>query len=78
MSESKEIVDAEAWDRQIEADSDAGRLDAVTDESVAEHEAGKSRALSGSTEVPGVARSERRKILDDMTREAHQQGLNWD
>lgn len=78
MSESEEIVDTEAWDRQIEADSDAGRLDALTEESVAEHEAGKSRAPPGSAEAPGVARSERRKILDDMTREAHQQGLNWD
>jgi hypothetical protein len=48
LSEVQEIedrIDAEVWDRQIEADSAAGRLDALMDESMAEHEAGESRAL---------------------------------
>ncbi len=37
--------DAQAWDRQIEADSAAGKLDHFIEESLAEHKAGKSRAL---------------------------------
>lgn len=37
--------DAQAWDRQIEADAAAGRLDHLIQESVAEYEAGKSRPL---------------------------------
>lgn len=37
--------DAQAWDRQIEADSAAGRLDHLIQESVAEFKAGKSRPL---------------------------------
>ena len=48
LSEVPEIedrIDAEAWDRQIEADLAAGRLDALMGESMAEHEAGESRAL---------------------------------
>lgn len=37
--------DAQAWDRQIEADSKAGKLDHLIEKSMAEHEAGKSRPL---------------------------------
>lgn len=37
--------DARAWDGQIESDSAAGRLDALAEESLSEHKAGKSRAL---------------------------------
>jgi hypothetical protein len=37
--------DARAWDAQIERDSAAGRLDGLSDESLNEHKAGKSRAL---------------------------------
>lgn len=37
--------DAELWDRQIEADTAAGKLDRLIDESMAEHRANKSRPL---------------------------------
>lgn len=37
--------DAELWDRQIEADAAAGKLDRLIDESMAEHRANKSRPL---------------------------------
>ena len=37
--------DARAWDAQIEADSAAGKLDALVAEAVAEHKAGKTREL---------------------------------
>jgi hypothetical protein len=37
--------DAQAWDRQIEADSKAGKLNPLIDKSLAEHKAGKSRPL---------------------------------
>lgn len=37
--------DAQGWDRQIEADSAAGKLDRFIEDSVAEHKAGKSRHL---------------------------------
>ena len=33
------------WDRQIEADSAAGKLDALAEEARAEHRAGKTRPL---------------------------------
>ena len=33
------------WDRQIEADSTAGKLDFLADEALAEHRAGKTRPL---------------------------------
>ena len=33
------------WDRQIEADAAAGRLDFLADEALAEHRAGKTRPL---------------------------------
>lgn len=37
--------DAQTWDRQLEADSGAGKLDRLIEESLAEHTAGKSRPL---------------------------------
>ncbi len=37
--------DAKAWDRQIEADSKAGKLDQLIEKSKAEHKAGKSTPL---------------------------------
>ena len=40
-----EEFDAQAWDRQIEADSASGKLDALMEESMNEHKAGQSRPL---------------------------------
>ncbi|MCI2430766.1 hypothetical protein LM602_00815 [Candidatus Acetothermia bacterium] len=37
--------DAEVWDRQIEADAKAGKLNQLIEQSLAEHHAGKSRPL---------------------------------
>jgi hypothetical protein len=37
--------DARAWDEQIEADSKAGKLDALVSEARAEHKAGKTREV---------------------------------
>jgi hypothetical protein len=37
--------DAEAWDQQIEADVQAGKLDALADAAIADHQAGRSREL---------------------------------
>jgi hypothetical protein len=37
--------DARVWDSQIEADSRAGKLDALVEEARAEYEAGKTRPL---------------------------------
>ena len=37
--------DAPIWDRQIETDAAAGKLDRLIDESMAEHKANKSRPL---------------------------------
>lgn len=37
--------DAQVWDRQIEADSAAGKLDHLIQEAVADYKAGKSRPL---------------------------------
>ena len=37
--------DARVWDAQIEADSKAGKLDALVAEGLAEYEAGKTRKL---------------------------------
>ena len=37
--------DAHAWDVQIEADSKAGKLDALVAEALAEHRVGKTRTL---------------------------------
>lgn len=37
--------DAAAWDREIEEDAAAGRLDALADEALAEYRAGHTRLL---------------------------------
>jgi hypothetical protein len=37
--------DAEAWDRQIEEDVRAGRLDALAEESLADYKAGRTKEL---------------------------------
>jgi len=37
--------DAEAWDRQIEADSRRGALNSLAERALAEHEAGQSTVL---------------------------------
>ena len=37
--------DAEAWDRQFEADVKAGRLDALADKALRDHAAGRSTKL---------------------------------
>ena len=37
--------DAEAWDRQLEADANAGKLDALADRARQAHSAGKSSKL---------------------------------
>ncbi len=39
------VFDAEAWDRQIEADVKAGKLDALADRALRDHAAGKSTKL---------------------------------
>ncbi|MGK6312516.1 hypothetical protein [Neorhizobium sp. DT-125] len=40
-----EEFQAERWDRQIEADASAGKLDALADKALAEFRAGKTRPL---------------------------------
>jgi hypothetical protein len=37
--------DADAWDRQIEADANTGKLDHLMEEALAEYKAGKTRPL---------------------------------
>jgi hypothetical protein len=37
--------DAEAWDRQLEADVAAGKLDALAEKALRDHKAGRSREL---------------------------------
>ncbi len=37
--------DADAWDREIEDDIRAGRLDSLTQEALEEHKAGKTREM---------------------------------
>lgn len=37
--------DAAAWDAQIEADSNAGKLDALAEKALAHHRAGRTRPL---------------------------------
>lgn len=37
--------DAQAWDRQIEADAAAGKLDRLIEESMADHRTNKTRPL---------------------------------
>ncbi len=39
------VFDAEAWDRQFEADVAAGKLDALADRALRDHTAGKSTPL---------------------------------
>jgi hypothetical protein len=39
------VFDAEAWDRQIEADAKAGKLNALAEEALADHRAGRTRKL---------------------------------
>ncbi len=39
------VFDAEAWDRQFEADVKAGKLDALAERALHDHAAGKSRGL---------------------------------
>lgn len=36
---------ADLWDRQIEADATAGRLDTLADRALADHKAGRSKPL---------------------------------
>ena len=38
-------IEAEAWDREIEADAEAGKLDFLAEEALREYEAGKTREL---------------------------------
>jgi hypothetical protein len=40
-----ESDDADSWDRQLEADAAAGRLDALAEEALSEHRAGRTRSL---------------------------------
>ena len=40
-----EQFDADAWDRQIEEDVAAGKLDAVADAAIADHKAGRTKKL---------------------------------
>jgi hypothetical protein len=37
--------DAEEWDRQFEGDAETGRLDALAERALSDHEAGKSTKL---------------------------------
>lgn len=40
-----EKFDAEVWDRQIEEDITAGKLDALADAALADHKAGRTKKL---------------------------------
>jgi len=40
-------LQAERWDRQIEADAKAGKLDRLVEEALADHQAGRTRPLCG-------------------------------
>ena len=40
-----ERFDAEVWDRQLEADVEGGKLEALASQAIADHEAGKSTKL---------------------------------
>ena len=40
-----EKFDSELWDKQIEADIKAGKLDTLAEKAIADHEAGKSTKL---------------------------------
>jgi hypothetical protein len=43
---------AEKWDRQIDADSDAGRLDRLADQALADYRAGKTKPLDEILDQP--------------------------
>ena len=45
IRESYEVCDAAEWDRQLGADVVSGKLDRLAEEAVADHQAGRSRAL---------------------------------
>ncbi|RWP38253.1 hypothetical protein [Mesorhizobium sp.] len=40
-----ETLKADMWDRQIEADAKAGRLDKLAEQALADHRAGRTRSL---------------------------------
>jgi len=40
-----EALQADMWDRQIEADAKAGRLDKLAEQALADHRAGRTRPL---------------------------------
>ncbi len=40
-----EALQADLWDKQIEADADAGRLDKLAEQALADHRAGRTRPL---------------------------------
>ena len=40
-----EALQADMWDRQIEADAKAGRLDNLADQALTDHRAGRTRPL---------------------------------
>ncbi|MBZ9873011.1 hypothetical protein LB542_19370 [Mesorhizobium sp. BR1-1-9] len=40
-----EALQADRWDRQIEADAKAGRLDKLAEQALADHRAGRTRPL---------------------------------
>ena len=40
-----DALDAETWDAQVEADAAAGKLDALADAAIADHERGNSKSL---------------------------------
>ncbi len=40
-----EALQADMWDRQIEADARAGRLDKLAEQALADHRAGRTRSL---------------------------------
>jgi hypothetical protein len=43
---------AEKWDRQIDADLDAGRLDRLADQALADYRAGKTKPLDEILDQP--------------------------
>ncbi|OHV89677.1 hypothetical protein [Mesorhizobium sp. ORS 3428] len=40
-----EALQADLWDRQVEADAKAGRLDKLAEQALADHRAGRTRPL---------------------------------
>src|SRR2546428_3832200 len=47
--------DAAAWDAQLEADAQAGKLEALADDALADHRAGRPRKLCITTQHPAAA-----------------------